>query len=235
MPRTPSGPPSSGSSVRIVWHYRASDELRTFVVHYRLRGVAVAYDDVVDVNLQVWGSEWKEPLGRLTVTETAPGKILTRLGPPRVRARRRPARRPEGAPAGAERARRAVRRAPHRDPARGVPLDPGHEGRLRQRPPEDRRRGDGRRSPRSRRTASGSTMRSATRGGTPSTCSCSARSRRSSPSAASSGSTGGSSRPATTASTSRSRRRRRSPRSSRRCSGREARPARSSSPRRCST
>ena len=58
-----------GSSVRIVWHYRACDELRTFVVHYRLRGVAVAYDDVVDVNLQVWGSEWKESLGGLTVTE----------------------------------------------------------------------------------------------------------------------------------------------------------------------
>ena len=71
-----------GSSVRIVWHYRASDELRTFVVHYRLRGVAVAYDDVVDVNLQVWGSEWKEPLGRLTVTETAPGKILKAWGHP---------------------------------------------------------------------------------------------------------------------------------------------------------
>ena len=64
-----------------MWHYQASDELRTFVVHYRLRGVAVAYDDVVDVNLQVWGSEWKEPLGRLTATESrrarssAPGVI----------------------------------------------------------------------------------------------------------------------------------------------------------------
>ena len=69
-------------NARIVWHYQASDELRTFVVHYRLRGLAVAYDDVVDVNLKVWGSEWKEPLGRLTATETAPGKILRAWGHP---------------------------------------------------------------------------------------------------------------------------------------------------------
>jgi len=71
-----------GNSTRIVWHYQASDELRTFAVHYRLRGVAVAYDDVVDVNLQVWGSEWQEPLGRLTATEAAPGKILRAWGHP---------------------------------------------------------------------------------------------------------------------------------------------------------
>ena len=120
MPRTRSERPSSATSVRIVWHYQASDELRTFVVHYRLRGVAVAYDDVVDVNLKVWGSEWKEPLGRLTATETAPGKILRAWGHPvyvrgDVELAGKKAR-----PPGAERARRAVRRAPHRDPALGV-------------------------------------------------------------------------------------------------------------------
>ena len=71
-----------GRKVRIVWHYAAANELRTFDVHYRLAGVAVAYDDVVDVNLQVWGSEWDEPLGRLTATETAPGKILRAWGHP---------------------------------------------------------------------------------------------------------------------------------------------------------
>ena len=43
--------------VRIVWHYRASSEERVFRVGYRLRGVATAYDDVVDVNLRVWGDE----------------------------------------------------------------------------------------------------------------------------------------------------------------------------------
>ena len=35
--------------------------IRTFTVSYRFRGVAVAYDDVVDVNLQVWGSQWPVP------------------------------------------------------------------------------------------------------------------------------------------------------------------------------
>jgi len=42
--------------IRIVWHYRALSERRTFTVSYRFRGLAVAYDDVVDVNLRVWAS-----------------------------------------------------------------------------------------------------------------------------------------------------------------------------------
>ena len=48
----------TGNRVRVVWHYRANGGIRTFTVSYRFRGVAVAYDDVVDVNLQVWGSHW---------------------------------------------------------------------------------------------------------------------------------------------------------------------------------
>ena len=44
--------------------------------------MAVAYDDVVDVNLKVWGDEWEESLGRLTATETAPGKIVRGWGHP---------------------------------------------------------------------------------------------------------------------------------------------------------
>jgi uncharacterized membrane protein len=58
---------------RIVWHYRASNELRTFEVRYRLSGLAVAHDDVVDVNLQVWGDEWQTGLGRLTAALALPG------------------------------------------------------------------------------------------------------------------------------------------------------------------
>ena len=49
--------------MRIVWHYRASDERRTFTISYRFRGLAVAYDDVVDVNLRVWGDHWPVGLG----------------------------------------------------------------------------------------------------------------------------------------------------------------------------
>ena len=52
--------------LRIVWHYGAFSEVRTFTIGYRLVGVAVAYDDVVDVNLKVWGEEWEQSLGQLT-------------------------------------------------------------------------------------------------------------------------------------------------------------------------
>jgi uncharacterized membrane protein len=62
-----------GDAYRIVWHYRASYEERTFTVRYRLSGLAVAYDDVVDVYWQVWGDEWQEPLGSLVATMVLPG------------------------------------------------------------------------------------------------------------------------------------------------------------------
>jgi uncharacterized membrane protein len=60
------------SGLRIVWHYSALSEVRTFTIGYRLLGVAVAYDDVVDVNLQVWGDEWEQSLGLLTATLLLP-------------------------------------------------------------------------------------------------------------------------------------------------------------------
>ena len=65
------GDPSSygvedrGNAVRVVWHYRASDEVRTFVIRYRVTGVTVAYDDVVDVNWKVWGDHWDLSAGRV--------------------------------------------------------------------------------------------------------------------------------------------------------------------------
>ena len=74
-----SGAPNSygvedlGSRVRVVWHYSASDEVRTFSVSYRMTGLAVAYDDVVDVNLQVWGDEWKVDLDQIEAVMSVPG------------------------------------------------------------------------------------------------------------------------------------------------------------------
>jgi uncharacterized membrane protein len=56
---------------RIVWHYTAFLP-RTFTIGYTLHGLTVAYDDVADVNLQVWGDEWEKPLGRLTATLVLP-------------------------------------------------------------------------------------------------------------------------------------------------------------------
>lgn len=51
-----------GDRTRIVWHYGAQDERRTFTVRYVLTNLTVAYDDVVDINLRVWGDEWQVPL-----------------------------------------------------------------------------------------------------------------------------------------------------------------------------
>ena len=71
-----------GDGMRIVWYFDARDQSRAFTISYTLRGVAVAYDDVVDVNLKVWGDQWAEPLSRLVAIESAPGKILRAWGKP---------------------------------------------------------------------------------------------------------------------------------------------------------
>ena len=67
------GTANLGDAYRIVWHYRASYEERTFTLRYRLNGLAVAHDDVVDIYWQVWGDEWQEPLGSLVATMVLPG------------------------------------------------------------------------------------------------------------------------------------------------------------------
>ena len=60
----------------------AVDESKTFEIRYRLSGLAVAYDDVVDVNLDVWGDEWKAGLAQLTATLHAPGPVMRAWGNP---------------------------------------------------------------------------------------------------------------------------------------------------------
>ena len=71
-----------GDGIRIVWHYSATNEQRTFEISYRLKGLTVAYDDVVDVNLRLWGDEWEQRLGKLTATVTAQGPITRAWGHP---------------------------------------------------------------------------------------------------------------------------------------------------------
>ena len=51
--------------MRVVWHYRAADENRTFDIVYRVLGAVVIYDDVVDVNWKVWGDQWDQGVGRV--------------------------------------------------------------------------------------------------------------------------------------------------------------------------
>ncbi|MDX6652779.1 MAG: hypothetical protein QOJ38_1560 [Solirubrobacterales bacterium] len=59
------GATSMPDGVRIVWHYRATDEKRTFEISYRVFDAAVAYDDVIDVPWAVWGDQWKFGLPHL--------------------------------------------------------------------------------------------------------------------------------------------------------------------------
>jgi hypothetical protein len=84
----PGGPPGTfgvddlGGRVRIVWRFRAANEARTFTIRYRMTGLAVAYDDIVDVNLKVWGDEWEQRLGQLTAVMSGPGRVLRAWGHP---------------------------------------------------------------------------------------------------------------------------------------------------------
>ena len=85
----PGGPPGTfgvrelDGRVRIVWRFQSDGaQQRTFVVHYRLSGLAVGYDDVVDVNLKVWGDEWEQRLQRLTATMRGPGDVVRAWGHP---------------------------------------------------------------------------------------------------------------------------------------------------------
>ena len=71
-----------GGKDRIVWHYSALDESKTFEIRYRLSGLAVAYSDIVDVNLDVWGSEWKTGLNQLISNLHAPGPVKRAWGSP---------------------------------------------------------------------------------------------------------------------------------------------------------
>lgn len=50
------GGPTGG--FRVVWHYSAQDEERTFEIGYDVEGAAIAYDDVVEVPWAVWGDQW---------------------------------------------------------------------------------------------------------------------------------------------------------------------------------
>ena len=72
-----------GKRIRVVWRFQSDGfQQRTFTIHYRFTGLAVGYDDVVDVNLKVWGDEWKQRLGRLTATMTGPGDVVRAWGHP---------------------------------------------------------------------------------------------------------------------------------------------------------
>ncbi len=87
----PGGPPGTfgvrdlGGRVRVVWRFESDGFGQDANVHASatgISGLAVAYDDVVDVNLKVWGDEWEQPLGRLTATMRGPGDVVRAWGHP---------------------------------------------------------------------------------------------------------------------------------------------------------
>ena len=120
---------SSGTSTR------ATDA--RFTVSYTLRGVAVAYDDVVDVNLKVWGDQWEQPLFRLVGIErrrersSAPGVSPSGC----VATSSSLARAPR---CGGQRPGRAVRRAATLFPRAAFTSTAGMQRRARQGPRPDR-------------------------------------------------------------------------------------------------
>ena len=65
-----------------MWRFQTNGGARTFTLRYRFSGLAVGYDDVVDVNLKVWGDQWSVPLGRLRSTMSGPGNVLKAWGHP---------------------------------------------------------------------------------------------------------------------------------------------------------
>ena len=200
-----------GGRTRIVWHYSAADELRTFELRYTLRGLAVAHDDVVDVNLQVWGDEWKEGLGKLTATLDAPGRIVRVWGHPvyvggeSQLAGKRAVLRALDVPARQFVELRALILRSAFTSSAGMQVVRGN-GLAKIVARGERRRGTVRARPRPDRAREAASV--AVRC---STCSRSGSCRAASSPAPSSGSTGGSSGPATTGSTSRSRRPTRQP------------------------
>jgi uncharacterized membrane protein len=58
--------------VRIVWHHGASNTTKTFDLSYRVTNVVIAYNDVLDVRWQPWGSEWGQTLSELTASVSSP-------------------------------------------------------------------------------------------------------------------------------------------------------------------
>ncbi len=157
-----------GSDFRIVWHYDASDEERTFDVVYRVVDATTVHDDVVDVSWTVWGDQWAFWLDDLDAS------ISARSGVAPERAWLRP--RSLGVEPDRRRRRHGLRRTPARGrdggPACRLPARRRHLHRAAPRSS----RGTG--CPRSRRTRPGRTTSTAPSRSSPTsrptTSSCSA-------------------------------------------------------------
>jgi uncharacterized membrane protein len=66
------GTVSRPGGVRVVWHQGDFGPTRTFDLSYRVTNVVVAYNDILDVRWQPWGSQWDQPLPHLTASFSNP-------------------------------------------------------------------------------------------------------------------------------------------------------------------
>jgi uncharacterized membrane protein len=58
--------------VRVVWHHDSQGEVRSFIIRYVMSGLTVAYHDVVDLNMQVWGDGWSVGVNRVSARVELP-------------------------------------------------------------------------------------------------------------------------------------------------------------------
>src|SRR3954451_2793278 len=66
------GTVSKPGGVRVVWHQGDVATTRTFDLSYRVTNVVVAYNDILDIRWQPWGSQWDQPLPHLTASFSNP-------------------------------------------------------------------------------------------------------------------------------------------------------------------
>ena len=57
---------------RIVWHHSSNDEVRTFELVYRMTRIVKVYDDVADLQFQVWGDQWEVSADRVSARVVQP-------------------------------------------------------------------------------------------------------------------------------------------------------------------
>ena len=130
-----------GDTERVVWHFSAADEVRTFEIRYRMRGCRGG----VRRRRRREPPGLGRPVGHLARAfdgdDHRPGRRPAGVGASRLGARRRHDRRAERAPACAERVPAPVRGASHALSAQCIHVDRGHARRERQRARHDRRRG----------------------------------------------------------------------------------------------
>lgn len=68
----------SGDKLEVKWYYRASNERRTFQIHYRVRNGIFSYADASELYWQVVGDDWDKPTQHLAVNVHLPEIVAER-------------------------------------------------------------------------------------------------------------------------------------------------------------